>query len=138
MYEPITYSLLKSKNACPDQLALFKKHFGVKKSIPLTKVVANKFSSVFDVNWASTNLLNPSDLAEYEKVSDQAESEYNKVRAPALAEYEKVRAQAWAEYEKVSDQVYAEYLKVRDQAWAEYMKVCAIEFVRIYKRGLTS
>ena len=96
MYEPITYSLLKSKNACHDQLALFKKHFGVKKSIPLTKVVANKFAAVFDINWAAKNLLNPSDLAEYNKVYDPA----------------------WAEYEKVS--------------------ASAIEFVRIYKRGLTS
>jgi hypothetical protein len=67
MYQPITYSLLKLYGACPEQLALFKKHFGVKNSVPLTKAVARKFGAVFDVNWLATQILNFNDVMEYRK-----------------------------------------------------------------------
>ena len=41
-----------------------------------------------------------------------------------------------AEYKKVTDHASAEYEKVKANAWAEYEKACALEFVRIYKKGM--
>ena len=92
MYQPINYSLLVEKKACPDQLDLVAKHFGKTKAIPLTKAVVAKFSSVFDINWASRNLLTKEDLAEFKKVNILVWEEYERVIALAYAEYEKVTA----------------------------------------------
>jgi hypothetical protein len=114
MYPPITYSLLVEKKACKPQLDLFKKHFGKTKAIPLTKKVVTQFGSVFDINWASENLLTQEDLAEYNKAHAPILAEYNKANAPILAEYEKAHALIWAEYKKAH----------------------ALEFVRIYKKGM--
>ena len=100
MYPKITYSLLVEKNACKPQLDLFEKHFGKVKAIPLTKSIVSKFGSVFNIDWAASNLLTPKDF-----------KEYNKVKAPALEEYKKVKAQAWEEYNKVKAQAFVEIYK---------------------------
>ena len=123
MYPDISYNLLVFKDACTSQRELFKTHFG-DTEVKLTKELVLKFANVFDFEWAAKNLLNPSDLAEYEKVSAPAWAEYVKVCAPAKAEYEKVRAPALAEYKKVCD-----------QAWAEYDKVSVLKFYELYTKS---
>ena len=147
MYQPITYSLLKSKNACKRQLDLFEKHFGLEKAIPLTKKVVTQFGSQFDINWAAQYLLTSEDYKEFNKVKAPALKEYNKVNAQALKEYNKVKAPAWEEYNKVIAPALEEYNKVNAQAWEEfnkvnapalkeYNKVTAPAFVEIYKKGM--
>ena len=126
-YPPITHALLKKKKACQKQLDLFEKHIGLNKPIPLTKKTIDKFTHIFDIDWAARNLLDSDDFAEFDKVTAPASAEYDKAFDAAWAEYEKVRLAAWAEYDKVCD-----------SALAEFNKVQATEFVRIYKRGLTA
>jgi len=141
-YPPITYSLLKEKNACQDQLDLFEKYIGLNEPIPLTDETIQKFSTLFDIRWAAKNLLDAVDrneyfktiapaYAEYDKVKDTAYAEYFKARATAKAEYEK--GIAWAEYQKARATAFAEYDKGIATAWAEYNKATAPEFVRLYK-----
>jgi L-rhamnose mutarotase len=158
MYPPITYSLLVEKNACQPQLDLFEKHFGKTKAIPLTKKVVTQFSSVFDINWASENLLTQEDLAEYNKAHAPIWAEYNKAHAPIWAEYNKAHAPIWAEYnkayaliwaeynkayalilaeyDKAQALIFAEYNKAHAPILAEYKKAHALEFIRIYKKGM--
>ena len=148
-YPPITYNLLKEKNACQDQLDLFKQHIGLIEPIPLTTETIQKFSQDFDIDWAADHLLDAVDRKEYHKAKDTAWAElekatkpalaeYDKAIAPALAEYDKAIAPALAELEKAIAPVRAEYEKARTTAWAEYNKAKATEFVRLYKQDLTS
>ena len=66
-YPPITVNLLKEKNACKEQVILFRKAFGAKGEASLSKRNAIKYASVFDFGWAARHLLNSEDLAEYQK-----------------------------------------------------------------------
>lgn len=125
MYNPITYSLLIEKNACIEQLDLFKKHFGKVKAIPLTKEVAAKFGSHFDINWAASRLLTYGDLTEYFKVNDTAFSEYDKVTHTAMEKFLEVK-----------DNDAEEYSEIIASAYAEYKKTIAYAFVEIYKKGM--
>lgn len=118
MYQPITYSLLVEKNACSEQLALFKEHFGEVKPIPLTKAVAAKFGSLFSIQWAAKHLLNKEYYVEYQKAI-----------APAWAEYNKVGHTAWEEYAKVNAPFWIKFKKAQAQAQAQ-------AFVCIYKLGM--
>ena len=129
-YPPITLELLRSKKACQSQLVLFQKYFG-DSPVTLTEEIFTKFSSKFDISWASRNLLYLKDLTEYLKVRDTAYAVYEKVRDAYWSEYLKVTAPTWdeynealvEEYEKVRGWDYSEYQKVRDAAWDEYQKV---------------
>ena len=85
-----------------------------------------------DDNLAEYNKVRDQAQAKYDKACDQAWAEYKKVRDQAQAEYNKVRDQAWAEYDKACAPAWAEYKKVRDPAWAEYNKACAMAFVRLW------
>ncbi len=147
MYQPITYSLLKSKNACQQQLDLIETHFGKIKPIPLTKKIISQFGSLFDINWAAKNLLTSADLEEYDKVTAPALEEYEKVTETAWNEYEKLKFIAWEKYiivtvtatkefNKVITPAWEEYEKIKDSAWEECNKVKASEFIRIYKQGM--
>ena len=137
-YPPITYNLLIEKNACKAQLDLFELHIGLNKPIPLTKKTIQKFSPLFDISWAANNLLDYDDRMEYRKAMAPAWTEYYKATDTAYAEYDKVKDTAWTEYHKAIKPALAEYDKGIATAWAEYYKACTPEFVRIYKRGLTS
>lgn len=52
-----------------------------------------------DIDWAASELLTASALAEYERAMAPALAEYERVAAPA--EYERVAAPALAEYDRV-------------------------------------
>ena len=80
-YPPITYSLLKEKEACKEQLDLFEQHIGLNKPIPLTKKTIQKFSPLFDISWAADHLLDAVDRNEYKKAKATAWTEYKKARA---------------------------------------------------------
>ena len=89
-------SALIEKNACSEQVKLFRKHFGLE--VNVTQALCRKVSAVFDWSWAAANLLTPPQRAEYERVEGAAYVEYERVEGTALAEYERVRGPAWAEY----------------------------------------
>ena len=110
----ITVELLKSMNACPDQVETFSKLFP--KGAPVSmRSLAKAQKAGLDVFFLERLLTGPA-LAEYEKIRDQAWAEYEKIRARAWAEYVKIRAQALAEYEKIAAPAWAEYEKIRAQA----------------------
>ena len=137
----INLKQLLDAKACSDQVVLFVQKFGA--SVDVTVELAVSLAGVFDFHWAAENLLQPSALAEYERVEAPAWSEYERVKAPALAEYERVKGSAWAEYrrvktsalaeyERVKAPASAEYERVKASAWAEYERVEASTFATAY------
>lgn len=151
MYQPINYRLLKSKGACAEELALFKEHFGVKKSVPLTEAVARKFGTVFNIDWAAENLLSYNDYLDFQGAYESHIEEYVYATTKHMNEYDKAEEKLWYEYKKrgagkLMWDEYEEslkpftdkYNKATKPACDKYKKAKAIEFVRIYKRGLTS
>ena len=73
---------LQAAKACPEQVALFRAHFGDGGTVTLAKV--RKVALLFNWDWAARFLLSPASWIEYERV-----------KAPALAEYGRVKASAW-------------------------------------------
>ena len=90
---------LQAAKACPEQVALFRAHFGDGGTVTLAKV--RKVALLFNWNWAARFLLSPAALAEYERVTASAWAQYERVSVPALAEHDRVTVPAWAEYERV-------------------------------------
>ncbi len=143
MYPPITYSLLVSKAACRPQLDLFKKHFGLEESVPLTLKTVTKFGRLFDVDWAAKNFLTPKDFKEYNKFKSFSLEKYNRVYLRAAMKYEKITTPAWEKYNpdwekynKVTTPIWVEFNKITNAALKEFDKDIAQEFVRIYKKGI--
>jgi hypothetical protein len=161
-YPPITYSLLKEKRACKEQLDLFDLHIGQNKPIPLTKTTIQQFGSIFDIDWAANNLLDSDDLTKFENAIYAAYDKYSTAKTTALAEFNKAKATAADEYNKIVATTRSKYFamdiaeihtekystaftviwddfrKSIDTAEFEYKKAMATEFVKIYKQGLTS
>ena len=113
----ITVELLKSINACPDQVETFSKLFP--KGAPISMRSLTKAQKAGLGVFFLERLLTAPARAEYDKIKVQAWAEYEKIRALALAEYEKIRVLALAEYEKIRDQAWAEYKKIQAQALVE-------------------
>ena len=90
---------LQAAKACPEQVALFRAHFGDGGTVTLAKV--RKVALLFNWDWAARFLLSPASWAEYERVKVLARAEYRRVTASALAEHDSVTALAWAEYARV-------------------------------------
>ena len=90
---------LQAAKACPEQVALFRAHFGDGGTVTLAKV--RKVALLFNWDWAARFLLSPASWIEYERVKVPAWAEYKRVIASARAERERVIASAWAEYERV-------------------------------------
>jgi len=78
----ITLDDLDKAGACQSQRREFARLFP--EGVEVTPDLCEKYSDVFDWEWAAENLLSPS-----------AWAEYGKVRASAWAEYDKVRARAF-------------------------------------------
>ena len=106
---------LQAAKACPEQVALFRAHFGDGGTVTLAKV--RKVAPLFNWDWAARCLLSPASWAEYERVKVLARAEYDSVTVPAWAEYERVIASARAEYERVTALAWAEYARVKASAW---------------------
>ena len=108
--ETLTYTQLKTKGACKDQLQLFKKLFpdganlrSEAHAIRLAKAMSPKF----DFGWAAENLLTGPAWAAYKKAEAPARAAYKKAQAPALAAYKKVEAPAWAAYREAKAAAFA-------------------------------
>ena len=114
---PRLLSLLRSRRACDEALTYLSQQTTVQAALDGARLEW--------LEWAIYNVLPPSALAEYERVTAPAYAEYERVRAAAWAEYERVKAAALAEYERVRAPAYAEYERVRAPALAEYERVRA-------------
>lgn len=156
-YPPITYNLLKEKKACAKHLALFKKHIGLNKPIPLTDETIEKFGSVFDISWAALNLLTPSDYQQFLNTQDLAFMELEKSTKDftlkkveacerATRKYSKIIKSTY-ENQEVKNRALIQWKIATDAAWdkydissrtfeIKYLKVQAAEFVRLYKKGM--
>lgn len=157
MYTPIDYNLLNENKACGPQLDLIKKHFGLK-PIPLTKEVVSNLSYLFDIDWIAKRFLTEKDFIKYKKAQYPAFKKYIKADDEALAQHEETTHLAWKEYDEVVDSNWAnggrsnskaarKYNKAQDLAnlhynnkcklaRAEYRKVIALEFIKLYKKGM--
>ena len=134
-YQPITYNLLKENKACKKQLDLFELHIGLNKPIPLTDETIQKFSQVFDIDWAVQKLCIVQDVIEYDKAVESHWQDYFKTLNPFTAKCQK----ALADHNTVDLAIaQSEYNKVKETSLPILYKALATEFVRIYKRGLTS
>ena len=60
----LTLATLKSKGACVEQVALFRKMFG--KSVQITEALCVEHASAFSWKWAAENLLTASAWATFE------------------------------------------------------------------------
>ena len=106
---------LQAAKACPEQVALFRAHFGDGGTVTLAKV--RKVAPLFNWDWAARFLLSPASWAEYERVKVLARAEYDSVTVPAWAQYERVMGSALAERERVTVPGWAQYERVRALAW---------------------
>ena len=79
-------SLLRSRRACDEALTYLSQQTTVQAALDGARPEW--------LEWATTNVLPPSALAEYDRVTAAALTEYQRVTAPAWAEYERVRAAA--------------------------------------------
>lgn len=118
-YPPIDYKLLKEKNACQEQLDLFKKLFN-DQPIPLTDKSIQKFSPILDVLWAAENLLSENDLLQF-----------NQVHITAEKEFEESSNTTWNLY---VDNLKLGLEKTITTHWNMYQKIIAKEFVRLYTK----
>ena len=78
----ITARKLESLGACPEQVAIFRRHFGA--GVVPTLELVMRYAQVFDWDWAAKNLL-----------SATADKAYQEATAPAYKAYRAARAQAF-------------------------------------------
>ena len=126
---------LQAAKACPEQVALFRAHFGDGGTVTLAKV--RKVALLFNWDWAARFLLSPASWAEYERVKVLARAEYDSITVPAWAQYERVIVPALAEYKRVKASAWAEYERVTGPAWAQYERVKASAWFVGWKRDQT-
>lgn len=152
MYTPIDYNLLNENKACGPQMDLIKKHFGLK-PIPLTKEVVSNLSSLFDIDWVAKKFLTVKDFIKYKKVISPAAKKYLRAEDKAISQHEANTKLVWLEYEKIlqsngrsdrgfrkcekgHEQASVDYYNTCKLARAQYRKVIALEFIKLYKKGM--
>lgn len=152
MYTSIDYNLLNENKACGPQMDLIKKHFGLK-PIPLTKKVVSNLSSLFDIDWAAKKFLTVKDFIKYKKVISPAAEKYLRAEDKAISQHEVNTKLVWLEYEKIlqsngnsdrglrkcqkgHEQANVDYYNTCKLARAQYRKVIALEFIKLYKKGM--
>jgi hypothetical protein len=81
----ITAAKLRERNACIDQIVLFRRLFGDEVEVTVDRAVSH--AECFDFEWAADNLLFEDDAAEVELLANANEDEgYNQAIARAFAE----------------------------------------------------
>ena len=120
-YPPITYELLKSKNAFDWQLVNFKNIFGSTVSINLEN--ATKVLNTIGQHWTAENLLDSDDFKEYEKYISETVKEFIEIRTEAYDKFLKWHPKIGA------DKAMEEYNKVAAPAYKKWEKICTTSFV---------
>jgi hypothetical protein len=101
----ITLQQLTDKDACQEQVDLFRALFG--DSVDVTEELCASVAGKFDFDWAASSLLAPSARAEYKRATAPAWAEYKRATAPAWAEYKRATAPARDEYERATAVAFA-------------------------------
>jgi len=115
----VTVELLKSHDACQDQVDLFATTFP--DGVCVTEAVCLAVADKFDFAWAAENLLPPEARAEYRAKHAPIRAEYKAKSAPIWAEYQAKHAVIWAEYEAKRAPIRAEYEAKDAPILAEYL-----------------
>ena len=136
----ITVEQLEKLNACTDQIALFKKHFGNSVIVTVNRAIA--VASLFDWDWAADIFLSATAPTAYDEARAPALKAYNEARAPALKAYNEARAPALKSYEeaeapalKAYEEVIARALKAYDEAEAPALKAYEEVIARAFAKA---
>lgn len=108
----ITLETLVRLNACDDQVELFRKLFGEKRSFRSEAAcvrVAVRRAAQFNWRWAAANLLSGTAYVECREACDAARDERRKACAAAWGEYHRACATAGAVRRKACAAAYVEY-----------------------------
>jgi hypothetical protein len=116
----ISAELIRRKNACQEELALFIDTFG-HGTVHVTEALCIEHGPKFNMNWAADNLLSQEGLALYMAEKVKADAVYNAAKQPALAEYD-------ASYSKDIDTALATYMSKINKAQAVYKATLAKAF----------
>ena len=133
MSRTLLLSTLLEKDACEQQVMLFRKKFG--ESVEVTPELCAAVATEFDFSWAADNLLSQSARADYKSFITAAWADYKRFIAPALDDFERVKTAAWADYKSFITPAWADYERVMASAWADYERVKAAAWVD-YKRAV--
>lgn len=107
------------KRACPEQVSLFKQHFG--SEVEVTIEGALEVAQIFNWNWAVKNLLNDEQLTHYNNIIQPALETYEAAKQPAWETYLAVRQSARKTYEAEIQSAWEK--AVRQSAWETYKAV---------------
>jgi hypothetical protein len=123
----ITLQQLIDAKACPQQVELFREHFG--KSVRVTIPKGRKYAKVFDWDFAAHHFLDTSARKSYDeaiapasKAYDEATVTASKAYHEAIAPALKVRSEATVTASKVRSEAIAPALKAYDEAIAPALK----------------
>ena len=95
----VTTRQLKVKDACPDQVSIFKKEWP--KGVEITpKVLERAVELKLDLRWFGLEFLPRPAQEAYDKAEAPAREAYRKATAPAREAYDKATAIAWEAYHK--------------------------------------
>ena len=105
------------KDACPEQRALFKQHFGQGGEVTLEKVLS--VADQFDWHWAARHLLSRRALCEYNRVYVLLRPEYRRDIDLAWVEYKSNRTDpgAHTEYVRATASAHRKYISATAPAW---------------------
>ena len=141
----ITVKQLVEKQACVEQVKVFRKLFGASATVTLAN--CRKASKAgLDFNWAAQNLLPATALEAYQKAKAPALKAYQKAIATAwdsrrkaiatvLKAYEKATAPVLKAYQKATAPVLKAYEKAIATAWEDYRKAKATAFYEVIRYG---
>ena len=114
----VSVSLLQQKDACPEQVELFRETFG-DGEVVVTEALCVEHAQKFSWSWAALYLFPKSVRAEYKEKRAPIWVEYNEKHALIWAEYEKKSALIRVESEKNSALIWTAYVKKSALIWAE-------------------
>jgi hypothetical protein len=139
----ITLQQLIDAKACPQQVELFRKHFG--ESVRVTVPKARKYAQAFSWDFAARHFLDASALKAYDEATASAWEVYRESTASARKAYREAPASASARkaYDgviasarKAYDEVIASARKTYDEVIASarkaYSEVVAVAFAAAY------
>ena len=110
----LTADMLRSKDACPDQVAVFLAEWPDGTDVTEASIMRAR-SLGLDVDWFTCRFLPAPAFAEYLQATN-----------PAFAEYQQARDTAWR------DTVWAKYHRAIATVWAEYHRAIAPALVAAY------
>ena len=118
----ITTEMLREKEACSDQVAVFMAEWP--EGAEATKKNWTRAIKLdLDVTFVEC-FLSPAALKEYHKIERAARKEYYKIKRAAWEEYNKIRQPAWEEY-----------LKIERAAWEEYREIAHAALFQVLARS---